>query len=221
MVETETGLKVKCLRSNNEGEYINGRFSEYCVAQEIRMEKIIPRTPQQSGVAKRMNKTLNERTRSMKLHARLPKIFWADAVSTATYLINQKPSVPMEFKLPKEVWSGKEVKSSHLKVFGCVSYVHINFDARSKLDAKSKICFFIGYGDEKFGYRFWDEQNRKIIRSRNVIFNEQVMYKDRSTIVLDVAEIDQKKSEFVNLDELTESTVQKRGEEDKEIRVHL
>ena len=42
------------------------------------------------------------------------------------------------------------------------------------------------------------------------------MYKDRSTVVLDVAEIDQKKSEFVNLDELTESTVQKRGEEDKE-----
>ena len=76
--------------------------------------------------------------------------------------------------------------------------------------------FFIGYGDEKFGYRFWDKQNRKIIRSRNVIFNEQVMYKDRSTIVSDVAEIDQKKSEFVNLDELTESTVQKRDEEDKE-----
>ena len=42
------------------------------------------------------------------------------------------------------------------------------------------------------------------------------MYKDRSTVILDVAEIDQKKSEFVNLDELTESTVQKRGEEDKE-----
>ena len=49
-----------------------------------------------------------------------------------------------------------------------------------------------------------------------MIFNEQVMYKDRSTIVPDVTEIDQKKSEFVNFDELTESTVQKRGEEDKE-----
>ena len=60
----------------------------------------------------------------------------------------------MEFRLPKEVWSGKEVKFSHLKVFGCASYVHIDFDAHSKLDAKSKICFFIGYGDEKFGYRF-------------------------------------------------------------------
>ena len=99
----------------------------------------------------------------------------------------------MEFKLPEEVWSDKEVKFSHLKVFGCVFYVHIDFDACSKLDAKSKICFFIGYGGEKFGYKFWDEQNRKIIRSRNVIFNEHVMYKDRSTVVSDVTEIDKKK----------------------------
>ena len=65
----------------------------------------------------------------------------------------------MEFKIPEEVWSGKEVKFSHLKVFGYVSYVHIDYDACSKLDAKFKICFFIGYGDKKFGYQFWYEQN--------------------------------------------------------------
>ena len=49
-----------------------------------------------------------------------------------------------------------------------------------------------------------------------MIFNEQVMYKDRLTIVSDITEIDQKKSKFVNLDQLTESIIQKRGEEDKE-----
>ena len=32
MVETETGLKVKCLRSDNGREYIDGGFSEYCAA---------------------------------------------------------------------------------------------------------------------------------------------------------------------------------------------
>ena len=58
----------------------------------------------------------------------------------------------MEFRLPKEVWSDKEVKFSHLKVFYCVSYVHIDSDARNKLDAKSKICFFIGYGDVVIGF---------------------------------------------------------------------
>ena len=45
-----------------------------------------------------------------------------------------------------------------------------------------------------------------------MIFNEQVM----STVVSNITEIAQKKSEFVNLDELTKSTVQKKGEEDKE-----
>uniref|UniRef100_A0A2N9G6Q3 CCHC-type domain-containing protein n=1 Tax=Fagus sylvatica TaxID=28930 RepID=A0A2N9G6Q3_FAGSY len=153
MVETETDLKLKCLR-----------------------------TPQQNGVAERMNRTLNERARSMRLHAGLPETFWADAVNTAAYLINRGPSVPLEFRIPEEVWSGKEVNLSYLKVFGCVSYVHIDSDARSKLDAKSRKCFFIGYGDETFGYRFWDDQNRKVIRSRNVIFNEQVMYKDRTVV---------------------------------------
>ena len=49
-----------------------------------------------------------------------------------------------------------------------------------------------------------------------MIFNKQVMYKDKSTVMSNVTEIDQKKSKFVNLDELTESTVQKMGEEDKE-----
>ena len=144
MVETETSLKVKCLRSDNGGEYIDGGFSEYCTVQGIMMEKTIPGTPQQNGVAERMNRTLNERARNIRLHVGLPKTFWADVVSTAAYLINREPSVSMEFRLPEEVWSGKKVNFSHLKVFGCVSYVHIDSDACSKLDSKSKICFFIG-----------------------------------------------------------------------------
>ena len=185
MVETESGL-LKCLRSNNEGEYIDGGFKEYCVVNGIRMEKIIPGTPQQNGVAERMNRTINERARSMRLHSGLPQTFWADAV----YLINRDPSVPLEFRLPEEVWRGKEVQLSHLKVFGYVSYVHIDSDARNKLDAKSKKCFFIGYGDEEFGFRLWDDQNRKIIRSKNVIFNKKVLYKDRSNVETDMANSD-------------------------------
>ena len=46
LVEIETGLKVKCLRSDNGGEYIDEGFNEYCAAQGIRMEKNIPGTPQ-------------------------------------------------------------------------------------------------------------------------------------------------------------------------------
>ncbi|KAG6774392.1 hypothetical protein POTOM_021745 [Populus tomentosa] len=151
----------------------------------------------------------------MRLHSGLPQTFWADAVHTAVYLINHGPSVPLEFRLPKEVWRGKEVQLSHLKVFGCVFYVHIDFDARNKLEAKSKKCFFIGYGDEEFGFRFWDDQNRKIIRSRNVIFNEKVMYKDRSSGETEMVDSDtsSQRFEFIRLEGLPDVTKQNKNQE--------
>ena len=68
------------------------------------------------------------------------------------YLINRDPSVLLEYRLPDEVWSEKMVKLAHLKVFGCVSYVHVESNDHSKLDVKAMRCFFIGYGDEQFGY---------------------------------------------------------------------
>jgi hypothetical protein len=100
--------------------------------------------------------------------------------------------------------------------FSCVSYVHIDFDARDKLDSKSWKCLFIGYADEAFGYGFWDDQNLKIIRSINVIFSEQAMYKDMSTAKSDVIEPESKKFELVNLDKLSEGTMQDRDHEVEE-----
>ena len=82
--------------------------------------------------------------------------------------------------------------------FGCVSYVHVESNDCSKLDAKIRKCFFIGYGNEQFDYRFWDEQNRKIIRSRNVVFDKKMLYKDKFNG--DLKGTIQEKSEFVSLD---------------------
>ena len=98
------------MRSYNGSEYINGRFKKYYAANDIRMEKIIPETPQQNGVVERMNRTMNECAKSMRLHFGLPKTFWTDAVNATVYLINRGPSVPLEYNLPDEVWSGKDIR---------------------------------------------------------------------------------------------------------------
>jgi hypothetical protein len=45
MVENESSLKLKCLRSDNGEEYIDGGFKEYCAVNVIRMEKTVPGTP--------------------------------------------------------------------------------------------------------------------------------------------------------------------------------
>ena len=104
-----------------------------------------------------------------------------EAVNTASHLINRGPSTPLNFKLPEEVWSSKKVDLSYLKVFCCVSYVYVDSSARSKLDAKPKKYYFVGYGDSEFGYRLWDDQNWKIARSKDLVFNEAILYKDRAS----------------------------------------
>ena len=45
---------------------------------------------------------------------------------------------------------------------------------------------FIGYGSDLFGYRFWDDKNRKILRHCDVTFDECVLYKDREKKVLEI-----------------------------------
>jgi len=85
----------------------------------------------------------------------------------------------LDGRIPEEEWTGKMINYSFLKTFGCEAFVHIDKENRTKLEAKSKKCTFIGYGVNDFGYHLWDYENKKIIRSRDVIFNEKVMYKDQ------------------------------------------
>ena len=146
------------------------------------MIKTIPETPQQNGAAERINRTLNESAKSMRIHARFPKTFWADAVSTTAYLINRGLSVPLRFKIPKEEWQVKEVNISHLRVFVFVSYVCVKDSNRDKLDPKVSKCIFIGYGSDDMGYHFWDDMKKKVVRSRYVTFNENAVYKDKLAV---------------------------------------
>ena len=56
-VERGTGRKLKCVRSDNGGEYI-GPFDEYCKLNGICHQRTIKKSPQQNGVAERMNRTI-------------------------------------------------------------------------------------------------------------------------------------------------------------------
>ncbi|GJW48800.1 putative RNA-directed DNA polymerase [Tanacetum coccineum] len=49
-VENETNLRVKCLKSDNDREYISREFIEYYAKNGIRMLKTFSKTPQQNGV---------------------------------------------------------------------------------------------------------------------------------------------------------------------------
>ncbi|KAH9320598.1 hypothetical protein KI387_015237, partial [Taxus chinensis] len=71
-------------------------FNDYCSKNGIRRERMVPITPQENGVAERMNRTIMEHVRSMRIHVDLPLKFWVEAVDTAVYLINHGPSIALD-----------------------------------------------------------------------------------------------------------------------------
>jgi hypothetical protein len=76
-------------------------------------------------VAERMNRSIAEKAQCLRLNAGLAKIFWADIVSMACYLINRSPRATLDGKVAEEVWTGNEVDYTGLRKFGCLAYVHI------------------------------------------------------------------------------------------------
>ncbi|KAL0438177.1 UNVERIFIED_CONTAM: Retrovirus-related Pol polyprotein from transposon TNT 1-94 [Sesamum latifolium] len=86
-VENQTGRKLKVLRTDNGLEFCNQNFTELCNEFGIKRHKTNPYTPQQNGVAERMNRTLLNKVRCLLISSGLPKSFWGEALLTAAYLV--------------------------------------------------------------------------------------------------------------------------------------
>ncbi|WVZ16441.1 hypothetical protein V8G54_009423 [Vigna mungo] len=172
-IENQLGCRLKCLRTDNGLEFVSEEFNGFCKEKGIRRHRTVVGTPQQNGLAERMNRTILERVRCMLLGSGLSKAFWGEAANTAVYLINRSPSSALNFKTPMEVWSGRPADYSHLRVFGSLAFAHVRGD---KLDSRAAKCIFLGYAEGVKGYRLWRlDSPSKLIISRDVIFDETRM----------------------------------------------
>ena len=136
-------------------------------------ETTVAHSPEQNGVAERMNRTLVESARAMLSHSGLPSSYWAEAVNTAAYVRNRLPVSVGKNTTPFEMWHGRKPKVSHMKVFGCIAYSHIPDANRRKLDKKTEKLRFVGYSNTKKGYRLYDEGKKRTVVRRDVVFNEK------------------------------------------------
>lgn len=94
---------------------------------------------------------------------------------TNAYLINRLPSRVLKFKSPMEVLKGRKTELSHLRVFGCTSFVHIQSHNIDKLDPRASKCIFLGYSSQK-GYKCYNPKLQKLVVSKDVKFHETSPY---------------------------------------------
>ena len=107
MIKNETSKRLKCLKFDNGGEYCSKDFDSYCSYHGIHREKTFLGTPQGNGVSERINRTIMDRARCMRLHAGFPLQFWVDVVDTTIYLINIGPSSALDGGILEEAWTKK------------------------------------------------------------------------------------------------------------------
>lgn len=107
----------------------------------------------------------------------VPNYLWGEAVRHACYLINRVSTRNLNLQTPYEVLKNRKPSVRHLKVFGCIGYVKTKTEHLRKLDDRSRILVHLGTEPGSKSYRMLDPINRKIVVSRDVIFDESKTWK--------------------------------------------
>jgi hypothetical protein len=83
---------------------------------------------------------------------------------------------------PKKAWCGYKPSINHLGVFGCVAFVHVPKQTRTKLDSKGVKCIFISYCEETKGYKLSNPISQYVIINHDVIFNESKDFNEETMV---------------------------------------
>ncbi|RVW39236.1 Retrovirus-related Pol polyprotein from transposon TNT 1-94 [Vitis vinifera] len=122
------------------------------------------------------NRLILETARAFLLGAHVPSRYWDDAIATAVYILNRMPSKVLQFKTPLQVLSEHVSLPTVVllppQIFGCVAFVHLHKNQRTKLDSCAVWCIFVGYATRQKGYRCYHPTTKRTYVTMDVTFLE-------------------------------------------------
>ncbi|GJT86829.1 putative ribonuclease H-like domain-containing protein [Tanacetum coccineum] len=149
-IKNQLNQKVKTIRCYNGTEFKNRDIIEFCGSKGIKREYSNARTLQQNGVVERKNMTLIEAARTMLADLFLPNTFWAEAVSTACYVLNRV------YKRP----------------FGCHVTILNTIDHLGKFEEKSDEGFLVRYSLNSKAFRVYNLETKRVEENMHINFLE-------------------------------------------------
>nr|GFA61079.1 hypothetical protein [Tanacetum cinerariifolium] len=165
-------LQVQRVRTDNGMKFKNKTLAKFFDEVGITQEFSTAKTPQQSGVVERRNRTLVEAARTMLTFVNLPSVLWAKAIATACFTQNSSIIHKRFDKTPYELMNKRKPNIKFFYVFGCRCYLLNDYEDVGKLKAKRDIRVFVGYSKQSAAFRIYNKRTRKIHGSENVNFDE-------------------------------------------------
>ena len=180
MTQTQFSAKLRVFSFDNGTEYMNRQFQKYFHQHGLIHQTSCPHTPEQNGVVERKNRHILETTRVLLLSAHVPSPYWPNAVTIIVHLINRMTFQILDFKTPLQALASSISVLSTMtllpRTFGCVVYVHLHCNQRTKLDPCACRCLFLGYATNQKGYWCYDPTNMRLYVTMDVTFLESEMF---------------------------------------------
>jgi len=183
VIERRYGFKVAIIHTDGETA-LGGNFKEAMAERGISLEISPPYTQSQNGSAERSGGVIIEKSRCMRIEAYLPEELWPEIKKAAAYLINRTPSRGLRWQTPFQKIQlvmnilPLEPNIGHLRVYGCRAYpLKYNIPRLNKLAPRAHVGYLVGYDSTNI-FRVYIPIEKKVIRTRDVQFNEQLLYDD-------------------------------------------
>ncbi len=174
--ESLSGRKIRRLRTDR--AYDSSAWRDYCQGHGILHEFTAPYSSAQNGLAERAIRTTIDDVRTLLRDSGLSHSYWAEAASYSVFTRNLIPSRRHPGRIPLETFTGRRQTVSHLRVFGAKCWAKIptvngaQVTGGSKLDPRGVECRFLGYAGGNGNYKVQDLISRRVVVSRDVIFEE-------------------------------------------------
>ncbi|EKG09416.1 Integrase catalytic core [Macrophomina phaseolina MS6] len=197
MIERRFDALTALFRTDGERS-LNTAFKNELKRRGITLEVSAPYTPAQNGHAERTGYSIVIKARAMRIGANLPERLWPETVLAATYIHNRTPSKALKWKTPFELAHGTKPNVAHMRVYGCKAYALNKTITRSdKLQERALVGYLIGYDSTNI-YRIWYPPGDRIIRTRDVTFDESSKYSpDEQEDYYDIEEAEEEPQEVV------------------------
>lgn len=166
------GYKVVRFQSDNGGEYVNAELGSFFRAQGIDPTTTVPHSSHQNGGAERTIRTIEDKARSLLVASGLPEDFFMEAAMAAVFLLNRLPSSAIKMETPFERWTCRRATLERVKAFGCLCFVHVPAEKRSKSAPNGMKGIMLGYAPARQAYRVLLVATGRIVESHLVKFVE-------------------------------------------------
>lgn len=187
MIEKQFDVSIRVVKTDGETVFNSREWVEFIAGRGIVRQVSSPDTSEQNGKSEAAGKVIVIISRALILASGLPNTLFSEALKCATYIYNRLPRKFLGWKSPFEIVTGRKPDLSHLHPLGCRAYVfQHNIPRLKKMLPRALIGYLVGY-DSRNIFRVWIPSREKVIRSRDVVFNDNLFY-DPSEIDLGIFE---------------------------------